>query len=36
MKKRKWLASALVATLAIGLLAGCGGGSDTAETASSC
>lgn len=35
MKKRKWLASALVATLAIGLLAGCGGGSDTAETASS-
>ena len=34
MKKRKWLASALVATLAIGLLAGCGGG-DSSEPASS-
>lgn len=35
MKKRKALASALVATLAIGLLAGCGGGSnDNADKAS--
>lgn len=34
MKKRKWLASALVATLAIGLLAGCGGG-DNSSTGSS-
>ncbi|MEE0435243.1 MAG: MetQ/NlpA family ABC transporter substrate-binding protein [Peptococcaceae bacterium] len=34
MKKRKWLASALVATLAVGLLAGCGGGNDAASTGS--
>lgn len=34
MKKRKWLAFALVATLAVGLLAGCGGGNDAASTGS--
>lgn len=34
MKKRKWLASALVATLAVGLLAGCGGGNDAASAGS--
>lgn len=28
MKNKKWIASALVATLALGLFAGCGGGSD--------
>ena len=29
MKNKKWIASALIATLAVGLLAGCGGGNDT-------
>ena len=28
MKKKKWIASALIATLALGVLAGCGGGSE--------
>lgn len=31
MKNKKWLSTALIATLALGLLAGCGGGSDTAN-----
>lgn len=35
MKKKKWIASALVATLAIGLLAGCGGGNDASSSSAS-
>ncbi len=35
MKNKKWIATALVATLAIGLLSGCGGGNDTSSSSAS-
>ena len=35
MKNKKWIASALVATLALGLFAGCGGSDNDAASQSS-
>ena len=35
MKNKKWIATALVATLAIGLLSGCGGGNSTSSSSAS-